>query len=1847
MLRRSASFILIGLALTLALESSPAVATPILSRSGSSLVLQNPHSGQETTKTKAPRIAGTQRNLHPRRVTAPRTDWRAARKTEVPTWFGRRAKHGTDVPAVVPVSGGGKYHATQTPQVQGAPAPELAPKAQVRSSVATDDPVVVGGGTRGGINPNAVGCSSSYSLDFEQFANADYTKLDLLGPIHGFTFTGNSTMWRSIRYYNHPAYTTQLTGGAWMDFAGTSGTITFAKGPVSSFSLLASIGTSSYLDAYDSSGNLLATAGPSGSNVYSGTETEFRIVASAPVIDHVVWHQDWSNSGIIDMFCANGSYFGALPLAQTFGNGTCNCDSPKQFQTGRPVNTATGALTEQFTDISVPAPGVNFEMSRSYTSADTTSGAMGPGWTFGYNASLAFVGSDIVVRSEDGQQLYFTAPASGTNYTPPLGTTTRLSGSSSTGWTFTKTDQSTLSFNSAGKLTGTYDRLGQGLTFSYSGGNLVTATDAAGRVFSFTYSGGLLTQVALADGRTVVYGYTSGRLTSVTNMRGKTSTLAYDSAGRLASILDPNGHYLFQTVYDSTGRVIQQTDPRGKLTSFAWDPGTQTSTRTDPRGKVWTEVYSSNVLLQQTDPLGNTTSYEYDDQLNKTAIIDARGKKTTMTYDAAGNMLTRKGPAPSSVSETWTYTPFNAVATYTNGRGKTTTNEYYANQLPKKVTDPLGRATSYTWTSSGLLDTVTDPRGKVTDFGYNAAGNRTSMLSPEGNLTTFGYDGYGRRTSMVEPRGNVSGADPNQYKTTWQFNAEDQVTKVTDALGRDTTNTYDDTGNLIKVTDADLKDTKFEYDEDNQVTKVTDPRGSETTTSYDNNGNVSSVSTPAGSTTYTYDNVNRVATEVMPRGSTPGETPSVFTRTYTYDGNGNLLTKSNPTAGTTTIAYDELNRPVSITDAHGKVTTKAYNADGKLTSSTDPLNHTTTYTYDDADQPISMTDPLSKVTQYGYDLTGNLTSTTTPLGNVQKWTYDGDGRQVTSVDPRGNVTGGTPSQYTTTNTYDPAGHLLTVTDPLSHVTIYSYDRVGNLTSRKDPRNNSTTYSYDVMNRLKTVTDPLSKTTTYAYDAGSNVTSRTDANSHVTTYTYDQAGRMTQKTTPIGTWKNEYDAAGNLTKTETAAGVATPTAGDGTVVKTYDALDRLTSIDYSDTTPDVTFGYDELHPTSMTDNAVSGAASETYTYDDAGQLTGIARGTSAFTYTYDNDGRLTSRVVPDGRTITQTWDDDSRPTGVTSGSVTTSYTYDAAGNRTGTTFGNGVSETRTYDEAGRLANLSTKKGTTTISTHTFTRDANGNPTSIGRTYPGGQGETYTYDENNRVASICWSGNCIPGTTPESRYTYDAVGNKVAEFRRQGGFIGTITSTYNDADQLTHTHKPPYALNQAVDVDFTYDANGNQITAGSKTFTYDLENRLKTSTTGATTTTYTYDGEGTRLKAVTGTSTTNFTWDKNYPLPELMAEAMPTGTRTYLDDPDGDPIAIVNPGTGTGSGIQYLHPNGNGSISALTDSAGVRDNSYSYEPFGSNRPSPTNQDSVANPIQFASEYLDSNSNRYHLRARDYDPTTGRFNSLDPRAQDITDPYVSEYIYANDQPATRIDPSGMRDCSRYDVWCQVGLPNPFEKGPSAAKDGLNTIWELDKKIGQYLPDPMMPSQTMGDELQGLEDTARGIVNSVTGCADHQSLQCGLLFIYTFTALLSRGRSAEIEGEASTFCERLFGLFRSSGPITTANAVDIGGARFAQKSFTEMFSSGGRFAGKSIDDVASLLRSGALSPKDVPIDVIVRDGNTLILNTRSAQALIRAGIPRSSWNVIDRTGQAAYEARLTGQLNRNGLTSSGTELP
>ena len=108
---------------------------------------------------------------------------------------------------------------------------------------------------------------------------------------------------------------------------------------------------------------------------------------------------------------------------------------------------------------------------------------------------------------------------------------------------------------------------------------------------------------------------------------------------------------------------------------------------------------------------------------------------------------------------------------------------------------------------------------------------------------------------------------------------------------------------------------------------------------------------------------------------------------------------------------------------------------------------------------------------------------------------------------------------------------------------------------------------------------------------------------------------------------------------------------------------------------------------------------------------------------------------------------------------------------------------------------------------------------------------------------------------------------------------------------------------------------------------------------------------------------------------------------------------------------------------------------------------------------------------------------------------------------------------------------------------------------------------------------------------------------------------------------------------------------ANYAQKTYSKTFSPEGiqkytELAGQpinTIDDLANAIKSGKISVSDLPVEYIVREGNTLILNTRTSQALTQAGIPRSQWSTINQTGNSFFEDLLSGQLSRNGLSSEG----
>lgn len=1395
-------------------------------------------------------------------------------------------------------------------------------------------------------------------------------------------------------------------------------------------------------------------------------------------------------------FDAPPPIFGGITKEQTAG---CVCTDDPQAAltqdaasgnglayTEDPVSTASGSLTEVATDLKLPGPGTPFAWTRTYNSQDTASGPLGVGWTHPYGGSLTVVNAttgELEYLAGTGQRTRFTKTSGSTGAATYAGkgfdgTLKRLSDGT---YEMVTRDQRTFRFDTAGLLTQIKPRFLPATTLAYTSGKLSSITDSAGRTITISYNAttpSLIERVTLPDSRYVEYGYTSGLLTSVRNPRGKVWTHAYDANNRLTSIQDPVGRYQLQdVVYDAQGRVTSEEDGAGEALTYVYSTsGPYALTTVTPAGRGST-VYKhlGNLLISVTDPLNRTTTYSYDGQGRKASETDGRGNTRRFEYDAVGNLVRESAPSPAGFAVERTFNATNDILSEKDGRGNTTTYayatssdaaaDYQVGQL-KTVTDrENGVSTFKHWTSTssptppathvGLSKSTTDERGKTTSFAYDSAGNLSQVTSPLGLKTTMGYDGSGRLTSRRDPRGNVPNP-PAGYLSEWTYTATDQVATATDARGSVTTFDYFDNELLWKTTRTDRggtpRVTTLEYDSANRLWKTTDPRSGVETRLYWPDGLLKSVESAAGrKTSYEYDSAGQLWKLVEPNGNAAGATAADYTWTYGYDLAGNLTTESHPDGGERETFYDVLDRPYQWDDALEHRTSVSYDANGNVTSRTNALAKTRTYTYDKLDRLLTETDERSKTTTREYFPTGQLKSVTSPLGHKTSYGIDDAGRVTSMVEARGNVTGATAADYTSSYVYDEAGNRTSVTDPLGNEVEYVYDPANNLTQVEDQRGNATDYAFDELNRLWKVTPPAAGATgtlytEYVYDAGGNLSTRTDPNGHATTWGYDLDGRMTSRTTGVGTWNYSYDPNANLSALETPAGSSTGTVGDGTITYGYDRMNRQTSVDHSDATPDIARTYDLAgRPATMLD----GPGTVTYTHDDANRLTSIARSgggaglNGTLAYSYDDAGNITGRSLPDSTNSSYGFDDDGRLTTITSAGATTTLAYDAAGNLTTSTLpsGNGYVETRTYDRAGRLTVVDNSRAGTILSKHLWTLDAAGNPTKAQTT----RGATdvydvYEYDTRNRLTHVCYdllsTATSCTGATNAITSAYDKVSNRTQEIRAGNvGNTGTIDYSYNVADQLTST------TNGGVETTYTYDANGNQATTGGRSFTYNLAGRLTSTTLGGTTTSYAYDGDGRRVSSTTsGGADLRYVWDPLAAsgIPEIVLEREAGGAavRRYLGGPLGA-ISFANP-----SATFYYHRDPLRSIVDITDAGGNAQWRYAYDAYGSERTAAdVSGTAPANPVRFNGHYLDAETTQYHLRARQYDPATGRFGALDPVENQLNEPYSSSYGYVGGRPTVFDDPLGLcrKNPFSRDFWTRG---NCLSDGASKAGHGVQNI-------------------------------------------------------------------------------------------------------------------------------------------------------------------------------------------------------------
>lgn len=901
---------------------------------------------------------------------------------------------------------------------------------------------------------------------------------------------------------------------------------------------------------------------------------------------------------------------------QTFGPGTGIHGRKATNWWGDPVNSATGAYTTSAVDLSLGGVGVPFVFTRSYTSADPTTGRLGRGWRDSLSASLVVLANgDVRLHGEDGQQVLFAKQADSSFEGAP-GATSTLAATAG-GYELRTHEQRVYSFDTAGSLGSLVDRNGQGLALSYDpGGNLVAVTDSAARQISLAYSGALLQSVELPDGRIVRFTHTDGLLTSVLHPGGGMTQYGYDGAGRLQSVTNQKGVRLVQNTYDSDGRVVEQLDAQGARSLFSWDPATETAIFTNARGNSWKDTYSDNVRVAWTDPLGHTTSFTYDQVLNLLSRRDPRGAVTRMTYDDRGNLLTRVAPAPFSYSESWSYDARNNVVRHVDGRGNTTSFEYDPAGNMTKVTQANGSFVSYERDPGGrgLLAAVTDPAGATTRFSHDAAGNLIRIVSPRGSVTSLAYDGSGRLTRAVEPRGNIAGVDPSDFAWTFEHDAENRVVSQRDPLGAVTTFSFDSEGAITGITDALDRTTSYGYDPSGRITSVTPPGGDVGTShTYDVVGNLTSRRDGNGRVTgYVFDEVNRVVRAEAPGGRI---------WSFGYDANGNRTSiidaNGNGTAtvgdGTTSLEYDALDRLSRIVYSDTTPAVQfAYDGNGNRTTMIDGAG-TETYALDALNRLVSVTRAGTGFS-YAYDPSGNLARTTYPDGTAVDYAYDSDG----------NVTSAASGGTATTFAYDVAGNLVTTTLPAAngYIETRSYDRRGSVVSVESARGTTTlssfAYTFDQVGRPSAVSG-TDGTTTYGYDARDRLTEVCFTAACATPaiqYEYDAVGNRLSETRSDGAVAYQYDEADRLLS---RAGPA------GSMAYTYDLNGNQTSAG------PLRFGYDLADRLA---SAVNGRTATTYTYDGDGKRISSATGSRASLttrYLWDVSGPMPQLALErDGR-----------------------------------------------------------------------------------------------------------------------------------------------------------------------------------------------------------------------------------------------------------------------------------------------------------------------------------------------------------------------------------------------------------------------------------------------------------------------------------------------------------------------------------------------------------------------------------------------------------------------------------------
>jgi RHS repeat-associated protein len=738
------------------------------------------------------------------------------------------------------------------------------------------------------------------------------------------------------------------------------------------------------------------------------------------------------------------------------------------------------------------------------------------------------------------------------------------------------------------------------------------------------------------------------------------------------------------------------------------------------------------LLTEVIDPNGNTVTLTYDTQLRLVAITDAIGQVTGFSYDHPTE--------PTRIT---------------------------------RITDPFGRFATFTYLPTGELASVTDTIGMVSSFEYNQYGTMMGLTTPYG-VTRFRRPQATLLIRVLEITDAMGGTEHIEFhnyplsglgataptaEVPTGFSGANQGLNEFSTLRWDKRMWALHPGDLTTATHTRWMLTPPPVGGSHDLPRViTAPH---------------SIKRPLENRVW-FQYPGQTAWNMTPHSVRPTRTARTLDdgttqiREVTYNDMDRPLSMSDPSGRETTFVYDtNLIDLLEVRQTTGSLndvmaTLGNYTTGHKPRVVTDAAGQTTTLTYNGAGQVATVTNAASETTTFTYDINGYLQRIAGPAsGATFNFTYDDYGRVETVTNVDGDVT---------TTEYDALDRVTKVTYPDATYEQVIWNRLEVATLR-DRQGRVTRMSYDRFGRPTSVLDPDGRTVRQEWCGCGTLEALIDGKGNRIEWQRDAMGRVTREVRGGGPGDTQFvyeNTTSRLKQVIDAKGQVTNF--------TYDINDDVSAVAYTNATiatPGVSYTYDPNYRRIAT--MVDQTGTTTFTYRAVGTL-GAGQVASVdgpltndtLTYTYDVLGRVASRSV-NATGSAWTYDDLGRVSTETNALGAFTYDYDGLSDRLASVaFPNGqTSSYAWFDETAdrRLQTMHHRKpGNVTLSKIDFTYDAAGHVRTQDIQHDAAAPTRWTY-EYDAAGQLTFARHATTGGTPTELvrygYGYDRTGNRTTE------------------------------------------------------------------------------------------------------------------------------------------------------------------------------------------------------------------------------------------------------------------------------------------------------------------------------------------------------------------------------------------------------------------------------------------------------------------------------------------------------